>query len=100
MSFNEARLEQAIIELLAQQGYAHYTGDNLARSNNGEALLKDDLRQFLSAQYAADDITPAEIETVAQQLERLPALDLYESNKTIHKLVADGFLLRREPSAK
>lgn len=26
MSFNEAKLEQAIIELLAQQGYPHYTG--------------------------------------------------------------------------
>lgn len=98
MSFNEARLEQAIIELLGQQGYPHYTGDSLQRGSNSEVLLKDDLRQFLAAQYAADNITPGEIESIIQQLDSLPALDLYDSNKTIHKRVADGFLLKRERS--
>lgn len=98
MSFNEARLEQAIIELLGQQGYPHYTGDSLQRGSHSEVLLKDDLRQFLAAQYAADNITPGEIESIIQQLDSLPALDLYDSNKTIHKRVADGFLLKRERS--
>jgi len=98
MSFNEAKLEQAIIELLGQQGYPHFTGESLQRGSNSEVLLKDDLRQFLAAQYAADNITPGEIESVIQQLESLPALDLYDSNKTIHKRLADGFLLKREHS--
>ncbi|SDS98815.1 type I restriction enzyme, R subunit [Halopseudomonas litoralis] len=98
MSFNEAKLEQAIIELLGQQGYPHFTGDRLKRGSHSEVLLKDDLRQFLARQYAADNITPGEIESVIQQLESLPALDLYDSNKTIHKRVADGFLLKRERS--
>lgn len=100
MSFNEAKLEQAIIELLGQQGYPHFTGDSLARGSLSEVLLKDDLRQFLAAQYAGDNITASEIESVIQQLESLPALDLYDSNKTIHKRVADGFLLKREHSHK
>ncbi len=98
MSFNEAKLEQAIIELLGQQGYPHFTGDSLTRSSHSEVLLKDDLRQFLAAQYAGDNITASEIESVIQQLDSLPALDLYDSNKTIHKRVADGFLLKREHS--
>ena len=98
MSFNEAKLEQAIIDLLAQQGYPHFTGDSIARASNSEVLIKDDLRQFLAAQYAADHITSSEIESVIQQLDSLPALDLYDSNKTIHKRVADGFLLKRERS--
>lgn len=96
MSFNEAKLEQAIIELLGQQGYSHYTGDSIQRASNSDVLIKDDLRQFLAAQYAVDNITANEIESIIQQLESLPALDLYESNKTIHKRVADGFLLKRE----
>lgn len=100
MSFNEAKLEQAIIELLGQQGYPHFTGDSLARGSHNEVLLKDDLRQFLAAQYSGDHITASEIESVIQQLESLPALDLYDSNKTIHKRVADGFLLKREHSHK
>ncbi len=98
MSFNEAKLEQAIIELLGQQGYPHFTGESLKRGSNSEVLLKDDLRQFLARQYAADSITPGEIESVIQQLDSLPALDLYDSNKTIHKRLADGFLLKRERS--
>lgn len=100
MSFNEAKLEQAIIELLGQQGYPNFTGDSLVRGSHSEVLLKDDLRQFLAAQYAGDNITASEIESVIQQLESLPALDLYDSNKTIHKRVADGFLLKREHSHK
>ncbi|QJD60686.1 type I restriction endonuclease subunit R [Pseudomonas sp. gcc21] len=98
MSFNEAKLEQAIIDLLAQQGYPHFTGDSIRRASNSEVLIKDDLRQFLATQYAADNITASEIESVIQQLDSLPALDLYDSNKTIHKRVADGFLLKREHS--
>lgn len=98
MGFNEARLEQAIIELLGQQGYPHFTGDSLQRGSSSEALLKDDLRQFLAARYALDNITPGEIESIIQQLDSLPELDLYDSNRTIHKRVADGFLLKRERS--
>src|SRR5690554_1306058 len=96
--FNEARLEQAIIELLKGQGYPHVTGDSLGLAP-GEVLIKDDLRQFLARQYAADKITPGEIDAVIQRLERLPALDLYDSNRALHTLVADGFLLKRERAA-
>ena len=49
-----------------------------------------------SKQYAADHITPQEIESVIKQLEAYSAADLYESNKAIMKLVSDGFLLKRE----
>jgi type I restriction enzyme R subunit len=59
-------------------------------------LIKTDLRTFLAKQYAADGITPGEIEAVIQKLDAYTAADLYESNKQIMKLVSDGFLLKRE----
>ncbi len=96
--FNEAKLEQAIIELLKGQGYPHFSGESLGLAP-GEVLIKDDLRQFLARQYAAEKITLGEIDAIIQRLERLPALDLYDSNKTLHTLVADGFLLKRERAA-
>lgn len=99
MSFNEARLEQAIIELLGKQGYPHYPGDALVRAPT-EALLKDDLAAFLRARYAEEGITKGEIKSIIRRLESLPAADLYDSNKAIHKLVADGFLLKREDRSK
>ncbi|MCF7960101.1 MAG: hypothetical protein K9M08_05115 [Pirellula sp.] len=50
----------------------------------------------MSARYAADNITPGEIESVIRKLTAYSSADLYESNKAIMKLVADGFLLKRE----
>jgi type I restriction enzyme, R subunit len=93
--FSEAALEEAIIELLGQEGYPYVKGDAITREP-GQVLLHADLRAFLAKQYAADHITPQEIEAVINQLEAYSAADLYESNKAIMKLVCDGFLLKRE----
>jgi len=95
MKFTEAKLEQAIIELLGEQGYPHLNGGALTR-NNSEVLIKDDLRAFLSKRYQHAGITEGEINTVIRQLETLPASDLYDSNKTFCKWLSDGFLLKRE----
>ena len=99
MKFTEAQLELAIIELLGEEGYPHVLGEAIERESD-EVLIKDDLRTFLSKQYATDDITPQEIEAVIKQLEAYSAADLYESNKAIMKLVSDGFLLKREDHTK
>jgi HsdR family type I site-specific deoxyribonuclease len=93
--FTEAQLEAAIIELLGIEGYPHVLGEAIARQPQ-EVLIKEDLRHFLAKRYAADFITPQEIEAVIKQLEAYSAADLYESNKQIMKLVSDGFLLKRE----
>ncbi|MEB4590840.1 type I restriction endonuclease subunit R [Candidatus Thiothrix sp. Deng01] len=95
MKFTEEKLEQAIITLLGEQGYPHVRGDTLTR-NPQDVLLQDDLRTYLQNRYAHDGITPGEIEQIVHHLDNLPAADLYDSNKAIMKLVADGFLLKRE----
>ncbi|WP_317930145.1 hypothetical protein [Halioxenophilus sp. WMMB6] len=43
-SFNEAALEQAIIQLLEQQGYPYTPGGELERAPN-EVLIQEDLRR-------------------------------------------------------
>ncbi|WP_417738968.1 type I restriction endonuclease subunit R [Rosistilla oblonga] len=93
--FTEAKLEQAIIDLLGTQGYPHTLGTNIARSP-GDVLIRSDLRAFLTKRYAADNITDGEIDAITRQLDALNAADLYDSNKTICKWVSDGFLLKRE----
>jgi len=95
MKFTEAQLEAAIIELLEAEGYPHVLGETIERQSQ-EVLIKADLRAFLSKQYAADNITPSEIESVLHKLDAYSAADLYESNKAIMKLVSDGFHLKRE----
>ncbi|MEF1337110.1 HsdR family type I site-specific deoxyribonuclease [Vibrio rotiferianus] len=100
LKFKEAKLEQAIIELLGEQGYPHMVGEQVAREDNEQVLLVDDLRTYLAKQYQADDITEGEIDQIVHQLNRLPASDLYESNKTFCDWLANGFLLKREDRSK
>lgn len=71
--FTEAKLEQAIIELLGQHTnnagqtcYPHYLGITIPRKNNSEVLIVDDLRQYLAKQYQADGITDGEITKIVQ----------------------------------
>lgn len=99
MKFTEARLEQAIINLLEKEGYPHVLGRDIAR-DPADVLIKEDLKTFLTRQYQADNITPGEVDTIIRRLESFPASDLYESNKAIMKMVADGFLLKREDRSK
>ncbi|EMN7320375.1 type I restriction endonuclease subunit R [Vibrio vulnificus] len=102
-TFNEATLEQAIITLLGEhqtttgtQVYPHFIGSDVARHDDAEVLILDDLREYLAAQYKADGITQGEIETIVRQLQTLPASDLYQSNKTFCHWLSNGFLLKRE----
>ena len=95
MKFTEARLEQAIINLLGMEGYPHVLGETISRGP-GEVLIKEDLRNFLTGQYGGDNITPGEIDAIVRKLELLPASDLYDSNKAVMKMVSDGFLFKRD----
>lgn len=95
MKFTEALLEQAFIDLLGEQGYPYVPGEHIVRTPN-EVLIIDDLKDFLQSQYKAQNITPNEIDGIVKDLQKLPASDLYETNKTIMHWVRDGFVLKRE----
>ena len=49
--FNEAELENAIIELFKNQEYDYIHRDSIHRKYE-DILLKDDLRAYLSERYA------------------------------------------------
>ncbi|PWK16096.1 type I restriction enzyme R subunit [Arcicella aurantiaca] len=99
MKFTEYTLEQAVIELFKEENYQYQNGKYLSRDLT-EVLLKDDLRAFLSVQYAHEGITPSEIQSIIRLLEIQPSSALYESNKVILKMIADGFILKREDRNK
>nr|WP_320166300.1 type I restriction endonuclease subunit R [uncultured Methylophaga sp.] len=93
--FTEAKLEQAIIQLLEQQGYPYTAGETLVREPS-EVLIREDLEAFLRARYASEGLTDGELETIVRRLINYSSADLYDSNRAIHKLVADGFVLKRD----
>ena len=95
MKFTEEKLEQAIIELIEQEGISHLHG-SLIHKERQEVLLKDDLKQYLLNQYTAEGITLSEIDSIIRKLEILPSSALYESNKAFMKMLSDGFVFKRE----
>src|SRR5438552_2637887 len=99
MKFSEDTLEQAVIELFAGQQIPHVYGENIHKEIS-DVLLRDDLKSYLLNEYSYDDITLNEIESIIRKLELYPSSDLYGSNKAILKLVADGFVFKREDRTK
>lgn len=93
--FTEAKLEEAIAELLTHQGYTHVLGSSISRSEE-DVLIEADIHEFLSKKYKAQSITKQEIEHIIRELRVLPSSDLYESNKTFTRYLSDGFSLKRE----
>ena len=93
--FTEAQLERAIIELIEQQRYPYTAGELIARDPS-EVIIREDLEGFLSERYASEGLTEGELETVVRRLINFNSADLYDSNRAIHKLVADGFVLKRD----
>lgn len=98
LSFSEAKLEQAIIELLQDQGYQHLIGDNVPRSSLDQVIIEDDLRHYLAARYQPDGITEEEIQRLIKQFTTLPASDLYEMGNSARRVrnnaVSDAHRLR------
>ena len=96
MKFTEAKLEEAFIELLENEGYSHFGGSSIVRNGEDEVLIEEDLMAFLLKQYKAEGITHAEAKSIVLQLKTLPASDLYEANKTFMQWLSDGFSFKRE----
>lgn len=93
--FNEETLENAVIELFAAEGYPHVHGESIHKEM-ADVLLRDDLRQHLYNRYSAEGITRNEVESILRQLDSHHSAALYDSNKTILNLIANGFTLTRE----
>jgi type I restriction enzyme R subunit len=97
MRFTEETLELAVLELFQLQQIPHYKGAELHKEMR-EVLLVEDIKGFLLTQY--EDITLNEVQSVIRKLQAFPSAALYESNKAIIQLIADGFILKREDANK
>ena len=96
--FNEHSLEMAIMELFEQQGYVYQNGETVHKELS-EVLLRDDLRLYLQERYQQDDITPLEIDRVMARLTTDNGASLYEQNALTHRLMMEGFSIKREDAS-
>ncbi len=95
--FTEAELEAAIVSLFKAQDYVYVHGETIHRKFE-DILLEDDLRAFLSNQYA--DLTETEIAKTVNRLKNIPATPLYVGNREAFWLINEGFDLQRDDPSK
>ena len=53
--FTEAKLEQAFIELLENEGYPHFLGNTISRVDD-DVWIEEDLKNYLLNRYAKEQL--------------------------------------------
>ena len=99
MAFQEADLENLIVDLIKDKGYDYVHGDNLTREYE-DVILEDDLRAFLSKRYAENGITDNEITRIIMSLKSVSANPLYDANKVIFKKIVEGEVFIRDDKSQ
>lgn len=90
--FFESDYEEALIDLLVQQGWEYTHGGSISR-NNREVLLVDDLTLYLQQRYA--DLQASDLEEIINRLRHVSGQTHFELLRNTYYLVRDGFRYTR-----
>lgn len=96
--FDEAALEQIVVDRLAENGFVYVQGDDIDRDLS-DVLIRDDLFAYLKARYP--ELTEAERARFVKTLDNFSAGEsaLYDSNRDILRRVSDGVVFHRDDPA-
>jgi len=97
--FNEAQLEESIIQLFLEQGYIYYPGQTVERKPD-DVLLREDLYTYLKDRYHGEGITDDETDRIVRTIEQTTGDSLYEENKHVTELIMNGFSIKRTDPTK
>ena len=96
--FDEAALEQIVVDRLAENGFDYVSGDGIDR-DACDVLIRADLAAYLALRYP--ELTEAERARFVKTLDNFSAGEsaLYDSNRDIMRLISDGVVFRRDDPA-
>ena len=86
--YYESDYEEALIDLLVQQGWEYTHGGSISR-NNREELFVDDLMLYLQQRYP--DLQHGDIEEIINRLRHVSGQTHFELLRNTYYLVRDGF---------
>lgn len=95
--FNEAKLENAYLELFKSIGYTYINGEEIHRQFKS-VLLYDDLNAYLSSKYS--DLTDNEKKRIISMIDNIPSIPLYQGNRETYKKITEGFDFNRDDSTQ
>ncbi len=95
--YYESDYEEALIQLLEEQGWQYTYGGELHRTNR-EVLLTDDLKAYLKSRYA--ELTSDDMEEVINHLRHTGGQTHFEQLRNTYYLVRDGYRYIRHADGK
>jgi type I restriction enzyme R subunit len=95
--YYESDYEEALIDLLVQQGWEYTHGGSIAR-NNREVLLVNDLTEYLKQRYT--DLEASDIEEIINLLRHVSGQTHFELLRNTYYLMRDGFRYTRNSDGK
>lgn len=95
--FYESDYEEALIDLLEQQGWTYTYGGNIAR-NNREVLISDDLSSYLKKRYS--ELNDSDIEEITNHLRFTSGQTHFELLRSTFHLIRDGYRYTRSSDGK
>ena len=93
----ESDYEEALIDLLVQQGWDYTHGGSISR-NNREVLLVNDLTDYLEQRYT--DLQKSDIEEITNRLRYVSGQTHFELLRNTYYLLRDGFRYTRNQDGK
>ena len=95
--YYESDYEEALIDLLVQQGWEYKHGGSIAR-NNREVLLINDLTDYLEQRYT--DLQGSDIEEIINRLRFVSGQTHFELLRNTYYLMREGFRYTRTQDGK
>lgn len=89
--FYESEYEMAVVQMLQDEGWLYYHGEEVPNRRVDEALIEEDLRNFITAKYADKELTPEEVDTIIARLRNSSGSTEYEALYNTVALYRDGF---------
>lgn len=89
--FYESEYEKSVVQMLQDEGWLYYHGEEVPNRRVDEALIEDDLRNFITAKYADKDLTTDEVDTIVARLRNSSGSTEYEALYNTVALYRDGF---------
>ena len=95
--YYESDYEEALIDLLKEQGWEYTFGGDIHR-NNREVLLNDDLKTYLQKRY--NELTDSDVESIINKLRHISGQTHFELLRNTFKLLCNGFRYTRQADGK
>ena len=92
MKFYESEYEEALIDLLQQEGWDYTHGGNIRR-NNRDILIYRDLRQYLQERYPA--LEANDLDEIVSHLQHTGGQTHFDVLRNTYRLLRDGYRYTR-----